>query len=426
MEIPAEWRVMLERPVAILGDGVSGRAASEVLRTLSVAYTIFDETHGIPFTLEDAKNCGLVIYSPGFKKTHPWMLAAFEAGCLCITEIDFAAAFFPGLLVAITGTNGKTTTTELLTEAFKAAGMQAVAAGNIGHPLSKAVLLPRAQIRVAVCEVSSFQAEKLTYFSPSAVLWTNFTEDHLDRYADLSSYFAAKWALVERLKKPRLFVGPTVVASAKRYGYELPMFTQVVDFESNVDLALAETVFAHNPQRENYLLAKAYWEAEGLPLQALFQGAFNLPDNVHRLCDIRSLDGIRFWNDSKATNFGSACAAAKSFSKPVLWIGGGSFKGGDVVAFVQDIAPYVKEAFLIGHMAEAVARELKKVNKKFTIFDSLKRAVESAYFVAEEGDNILFSPGFASFDMFKNYADRGNCFMEVVLGLNSKLKLDRK
>ncbi len=422
MEIPQSLLPFLERPAVVLGRGVSGRAAGEVLRSLGVFHAILDEAGGDTFTMAQAERLGLVIYSPGFPRDHPWMKIAREAGCLCLTEIDFAAAFLPGAVIAITGTNGKTTTTELLTEAFKASGTQAVAAGNIGHPLSKVVALPRAKTRLVVCEVSSFQAEDLAYFKPAALLWTNFSPDHLDRYDSLKDYFAAKWQLINNLIRPRLFVGPTVAEAAKLYGYELPSYTKIVDFDEPVELALAQTVFANNPQRENYLLARAYWREEGLPAEALIQGAFNLPVSPHRLREIRRIGGVAFWNDSKATNFCSALAALAAFDRPVLWVGGGSSKGGDVRHFAEMIAPYIKEAFLIGDTAPSMCEFLKNNNKGARVFESMKIAVETAYQAAQAGDIVLLSPGFASFGLFKNYADRGNLFIEAVLSLNPTLK----
>jgi UDP-N-acetylmuramoylalanine--D-glutamate ligase len=417
MIIPERLKSYLDRPVAVFGKGISGQGAAKVLRTLGLSYSLLDEAYGDTFTEAQAQTLGLVIYSPGFPQNHPWLLAARAAGCLCLTEIDFAAAFWPGSLVAITGTNGKTTTTELLAAAFQSTGIPAVAAGNIGHPLSEAILLPRAKMRLAVCEISSFQAEDLHFFQPSALIWTNFSNDHLDRYGSLEAYFAAKWKLVERLQRPKLFVGPSVAVAAKAYGYELPSFTEVVSLEEDVDLALQETIFMRPPQRENYLLARHYWKSEGYPIEALLQGAFHLPFSPHRLREVRTVRGVAFWNDSKATNFASALAAVSAFDKPVLWIGGGSSKEGDIPPFVQQLAPHLKEAFLIGQTAPDLKLELETRGKMAQIHNDLPSAIKAAFAKAVPGDVVLLSPGFASFGLFKNYADRGEVFTQTVLAL---------
>ncbi len=422
MEIPQSLLPFLNRPAAVFGGGVSGRAASTLLRSLGIFHAVLDEANGDVFTVAQAERLGLVVYSPGFRRDHPWMLAAKQGGCFCLTEIDFAAAFWPGALVAVTGTNGKTTTTELLAAAFQATGTEAIAAGNIGHPLSQVATLPRSKARLAVCELSSFQAEDLAYFKPSALLWTNFTQDHLDRYESMEAYFSAKWELVKNLTRPRLFVGPTVESAAKEYGYELPSYTQVIDLKEEVEVALQETIFAKDPQKENYLLAHAYWKAEGLPMEALIQGAFNMPTSPHRLREIRRVNGIAFWNDSKATNFASALAALKTFDRPVLWIGGGYSKGGDESFFADMIAPHIKAAFVMGDTAKNLQEDLARKGKKAFIVNEMDAAVQAAFELAEAGDIVLLSPGFASFGLFENYAERGNFFIEAVLGLNSSAK----
>ena len=419
MIIPDRLKPHLEKPIAIFGKGISGQGAAKVLRSLGLSYSLVDEAYGDHFDASQASTLGLVIYSPGFPQTHPWLKAARQSGCLCLTEIDFAAAFWPGSLVAITGTNGKTTTTELLAAAFQSTGIPAVAAGNIGHPLSEAILLPRAKMRLAVCEISSFQAEDLHFFKPSALIWTNFSDDHLDRYPSLEAYFAAKWKLVQSLQRPKLFVGPSVAEAAQKYGYELPPYTEVVSLEEEVDLALQETIFMKAPQRENYLLARHYWKSEGYPIEALLQGAFHLPFSPYRLREVRTIRGVAFWNDSKATNFASALAGVKAFDKPVLWIGGGSSKEGDIVPFVEELAPHLKEAFLIGQTAPDLQTELKKHDKHSTIYEDLNNAIDAAFEKALPGDVILLSPGFASFGLFKNYADRGEVFTQKVLSLSA-------
>src|SRR5208283_1591993 len=180
IKIPEFLSSRLGRPVAVMGAGVSGDGTLRLLSRLGAKAVVYDK-RGCEFTAERAREHGLVVFSPGFPLLHPWLECARKAGCICMAEIDFASVFWLGRIVAVTGTNGKTTLTEFLAHALGAAGIRARAAGNIGLPLTQLVAeegggAPQA---IAVCEVSSFQAEPLGHFRADASLWTNFAEDHL-------------------------------------------------------------------------------------------------------------------------------------------------------------------------------------------------------------------------------------------------------
>ena len=191
-EIPDSLRRRLTRPAAILGAGVSGRAVAEALGLAGFASVIYDEKGANEvFGPEEAARHDLMVYSPGFAQPHPWMLAARRAGLLCLAELDFGALLWSGASIAITGTNGKTTLTDFLSFAHKRAGLNAIACGNVGLPLTSLANTSSNAAFLAVVEVSSFQAEDLRHFAPEIVLWTNFDEDHLDRHGDLESYFRA-------------------------------------------------------------------------------------------------------------------------------------------------------------------------------------------------------------------------------------------
>jgi len=169
MNLPEPIASRAHRPVAVLGYGVSGQAAAGLLRQCGCGIEAYDEkpTPGVrnEFGADQARRHDLVVYSPGLRQDHPWLIAAREAGCLCLGEMDFASLFWKGALLAITGTNGKTTLTEFLATALRRHGLSAVPAGNIGHPLSRLDDLGATQDRIAVCEVSSFQAEGLHFLS---------------------------------------------------------------------------------------------------------------------------------------------------------------------------------------------------------------------------------------------------------------------
>lgn len=404
---------------AVFGAGVSGRGAAALLRSQGAWVTLFDEKGGdgvkSEFSEADARRHKIVVYSPGFRSDHPWLARGRAAGAKVYGELEFASLFWPGALVAVTGTNGKTTLTEFLVHTLKQTGADALAAGNIGYPLSRFFEHGGADHTVAVCEVSSFQAEDMRAFRPQAVLWTNFAEDHLERHGDMRSYFAAKFRLVEQLSRPRLFVGPSVAQWATELGFKLPSFTKVID-ETDAG-APASSPFARAPQSENYALARAYWEAEHQDMNVLEQAAGSFQVPAHRLELVAEVDGVRCWDDSKATNFHAAEAAFASMQGPVVWIGGGRKKGGDLAAFARRIAPKIEAALVIGEAAPELLRIFKAENVKAQSAPDLPTAVNMAWPLCRNGGNLLLSPGFSSHDQFNTYAERGDCFQRAVLSL---------
>ncbi len=417
-----DWLMhLLQRPVAIFGAGVSGRAAAGLIAELGGAVSVYDRASGDAaartFGAEHAGRHGLVVLSPGFAPAHEWVRAARSAGCEVLGELDLGALAWPGEIIAITGTNGKTTLTEFLTHALRHAGLEARAVGNIGSAFCDAWRTPAGTTSVAVVEVSSFQAETLRFFGATATLWTNFAEDHLERHGTLEAYFRAKYNLVKHTRSHALFYGPSVLAQARKLGLDLPV-TGCVPFATETpEPGIAATVFGEPPQQENFLLARAYWRARGLPEARLVEAAQNFIVGAHRLARVGEIRGITFWNDSKATNFHAVEAALARFAAPVLWIGGGRAKGGDLAAFASRVAPRLRQAFLMGETREALARHLRANAVPHVCCESLRDAVARALAAAASGDHIVLSPGFASFDMFRGYDDRGRQFEAIVAEL---------
>jgi UDP-N-acetylmuramoylalanine--D-glutamate ligase len=415
---PVSLQSAFARPVAVLGAGVSGGGVQALLGLLGVESVIYDARagRGEEFTAAAAGRHGLAVFSPGFAPDHPWLALARAAGIACLGELEFAARFWRGRVIAVTGTNGKTTLTELLTHALEASGRRAHATGNIGHSFSRLVADRSGGEpgEHAICEVSSFQAETLGEFRADATLWTNFAEDHLERHPGLAAYFDAKWRLVGLTRPGAVFAGSSVVRHARDFGRPTQALVAVATENRPADPRLARTIFAAYPQRENYLLAAAWWRAEGYAEEKLLAAARTFAPGRHRLDRVALLDGVTYWNDSKATNFHAVEAALAGFPAPVILIAGGRAKGGDVAGFVRRIAPRVRHAVLIGETSAELAAHCVERQIAHTRCTDLSDAVSRAAELAVSGDHVLLSPGFASFDLFRNYEDRGDQFEHLV------------
>jgi len=421
--VPAFLKPLLaDHPVAVFGGGVSGRGVVALAGWLGAAAKVFDQADGVEFRAADAALHPLVVFSPGFAPTHPWLTTARAAGCVCLNELDFASLFWRGSVVAVTGTNGKTTLVEFLVHALGDIGLDAVATGNIGRSFCQLVVDRDGGARetTAVCEVSSFQAETLRHFRADSVLWTNFAEDHLERHGSMDTYFLAKWRLFERAIGGHVYAGSSVHRYAERVGQPLPAEALVETEDQPGDVLLQGTAFADYPQRENFLLADAWWRGRNLREGALYAAAhtFRLAD--HRLQKVAvTAPGVTWWNDSKATNFHAVEAALGAFREPVHLIVGGKSKGGDVGAFVQLIAPRVRHALLIGETRNVLALFCAQAGVAYTLCETLSAAVAAAAIQAQAGDNVVLSPGFASFDQFSGYAERGTRFVQLVNDLGT-------
>lgn len=422
MQDAGQLESIIQYPVAIFGAGVSGRAAAELLHRLGASIEVFDEKNsgGVQgrFTAADASIHRVVVCSPGFRPDHPWLAIARGSGCRIIGEVDLPALLWRGSILAVTGTNGKTTLCEFLAYALRRIGIDAMAVGNNGYAFSRLLTKSDGSSRsLAVCEISSFQAEQAIHLKPSALIWTNFEEDHLDRYVDCREYFAAKWRLVELTGDGPLFVGSSVAVAAADYGYMLPASARIIRRGDANGVIPAGSPFTSWPQQENYLLARAWWLNQGLDEGLLGEAAVNFSLPRHRLSRVADLDGVSFWNDSKSTNFGSVHAALETFDRPVVWIGGGKAKGGDIVGFARRLVGRIKFASLTGETAALIGGILGEEGVPHSISDSLDAAVIAAAGAAVSGDVVLFSPGFASFDQFRSYSDRGISFERTVLSL---------
>lgn len=433
MLVPPPFLIpLLASPVAVFGGGLSGNSVLKLLEAAGARGVVYDQkllsgsepgvSDAVPphhFGSDQVAAHKLVVFSPGFRADHGWLALARGAGLVCLGEVDFASLFWRGSVVAITGTNGKTTLTEFLTHALKSMGKDAAATGNVGYPFSRLVAERGggAPDSVALCEVSSFQAETFQHFRADAALWTNFAEDHLERHGSLESYFMAKWRLFERTVGGQVFAGSSVQHWAERLGQTLPPDACVPTEGQSGDVLLRHTVFQEYPQRENFLMAAAWWRAAGLRESMLYAAAQSFVLGAHRLACIGQRGGVSWWNDSKATNFHAVEAALAQFRGPVLLIAGGKAKGGDIRGFAQRIAPKVKHAFLLGETAGILAEAFQRENVPHTLAGTLDRCVAAIAIQAVDGDHVLLSPGFASLDQFRGYDDRGAQFERLVSNL---------
>ncbi len=406
MQIPSFIIRFFDKPVAVFGDGVSGRAVRGLLERLGCEYRVFDEKAGELF--EKAGEFGLVVYSPSFVRGHPWREKAAEGGCLCLGEIDFASLFWPGRIVAVTGTNGKTTLTEFLAFAFNQMGLRAFPVGNNGEAFCGVFEQPNIDHNsIAVCEVSSFQAESLQFFTPSAVIWTNFAPDHIDIHGSLDTYFDAKYRLIERNHGPAI-VGKSVAEYCHPARSSSAHLT-VIDRDAITESPPGE--FDSYPQKENFFLAKAFWQSWNLDLDHFQRCAERFTPPKHRLRKVAAIQGVTFWNDSKSTNYSSLESALKNFKKPIIWIGGGKSKNEDLNAYLSLVKPSVAEAFLIGETGPQLQALLASANIPATLSPSLQAILpQCKKFFNTTPTDVLLSPGFSSLDMFKNYAERGDVF----------------
>lgn len=409
----------------VLGRGASGRAVASYLRSLNEAVDSFAESDGDWPGAAGLLNAGYreAVISPGFRADHPWRHDLARAGIPSIGECGWAAARWNGLLYGVTGTNGKSTITRFWAEALRGLDWIAVEGGNLGDPLTsflrfgRRVLAeaPRREL-AAVCEISSFQAHDWGQAPLDGVLWSNFDGDHLDWHGSMQEYFRAKRVLLERVDSDGFaLVGPTVAEWSRRLRLPLPPATRVVGYdlrprlEPPPDSALGQAFF-----RENFDMVAAAWEWLGHDPNVLIEAARRFILAPHRISPVARRGALKIINDSKATNFHAALAALRTADGPVWWIGGGSDKGVPLEDFAKEVGARIKGAFLIGETAPALADLLSAKVAVVHVCNDIEAAVQAALAAAGDSGTLLLSPGFASFDQFSGYAERGQRFCQAV------------
>jgi len=436
--------------VAVLGAGLSGTAAALLLKSEGAEVTVLDdaaEKNLLKSSLDNLRTrgirviCGadageldrlnrssfaLAVLSPGIDPSSALVRNFVELKIDIIGELELGWRSIDLPVVAITGTNGKTTTTELLAQMLNVCGQRTIACGNIGKPLCE-VAREGQPFDVLTVEVSSFQLETIQTFHPGVALWLNFAPDHLDRYRSVAEYRAAKLrvfdnqtqddvAIVNALDNfPRL-AARRITFSAYTHRADFRLAEGAIVYEGKPVLRPAEMKLRGSHNVENVMATLAAGMARGLTFEQMVPPLCAYEPRPHRCEFVREIAGVDYVNDSKATNLDAVEKALLAQEKPVVLIAGGKDKGFTFEPLRPLVKEKVRSTILIGEMAERIARDWSGAVEA-EIAHSLADAVERAHARAKVGEVVLFSPGTSSFDMFKSYADRGDQFRALVQAL---------
>ena len=389
-----------EGPYLVVGLARSGTAAALMLREHGEVIAVDSARPAVPEGVEaHLEGDGLalldrartVVKSPGVPKEAPVIEAARERGLEVVGELELAWRLLPNDFIAVTGTNGKTTTVELLGAMHLAAGVPVAVAGNVGTPLSSLVGTIDSEA-VVVCEASSFQLEDTVAFAPECAVLLNLEPDHLDRHGTFEAYREAKL---------RVFAnqGPDDIAIR-------PPFPPLPVPETEIRLR-----GRHN--LENAAAASAAALARGLDPDAVAEALRTFAGVPHRLEEVADAGGVMWVNDSKATNVASARVGIEAFEGGVRLIAGGSLKGGGFEDLREPVAERCRAVYLIGEATDRLEEDLAAAGVPIERCGDLETAARAAAHAAEPGDVVLLSPACASFDQYPDYEARGDHFREL-------------
>jgi len=432
--------------VAVLGAGLSGAAAALLLKAEGANVTVLDsadENKLLKSTIDNlrAQNirviCGpaadqdsgkydFVVASPGIDPASALAQNFSSRKIDIIGELELGWRSGETPVIAVTGTNGKTTTTEMLAQMLNDCGQKTIACGNIGKPLSE-VAREKTKYDVLTVEVSSFQLETIRTFHPSIALWLNFAPDHLDRYRSVGEYRAAKLRLFENQTADDVAIvnaveslpelrARKVTFSAYTNRADFRLAEGAIVFENKPVLRLNQTKLRGSHNIENLMATLAAGHARGLAFEKMVPPLCAYEPRPHRCEFVRQIGGVDYINDSKATNLDAVEKALLAQTKPVVLIAGGKDKGFTFEPLRKLVKEKVRSTILIGEMADRIARDWGGAVKT-ELATSLADAVDRAHATAKSGEVVLFSPGTSSFDMFKSYADRGDQFRALVQAL---------
>jgi len=445
------------KKVLVVGMARSGVAAVKLLLSYGAEVTVNDSKPeeelndefrevlaGLP--VQRKFGCGAdqclegqdcLVVSPGVPDTAPFMKQAREAGIYVIGELELAAQLARGALVAVTGTNGKTTTVSLLGEIFKNNGKVTHVVGNIGYPFSEAAAVSKRE-DVLVCEVSSFQLETIDGFHPHAAVLTNITEDHLNRHGTMEVYTQLKMRIFQNQTADDYAIfnadDPGLSGLSRQVRSHVLKFSRKKEVREGAfvrsgeiilrlggqdrEVCRTEEVLIPGPHNlENALGAVCAAAVMGVPVPVIRHTLKTFQGVEHRIETVRTLDGVTYINDSKGTNVDSTIKAVQTMTRPTVMILGGYDKHTSFDPLSAEIigSGMIRKVVLIGDTANQIRESLQKAGfQEIQEADSLRQAVEKCRQNAEEGWNVLLSPACASFDMFHDYEERGRVFKQIV------------
>lgn len=441
--------------VLVVGLGKSGVAAALFMKARGARVTVSDAKtqdelkKEIPQLLDEGiavetgghgertfQNQDLIVVSPGVPLDAPPLLQARALGEKIIGEIELAAQFFPGRIVAITGSNGKTTTTTLAGEVILNGGFPTVVGGNIGKP-AISLVEEASDDTIAVLEVSSFQLETIATFRPHIAVVLNITPDHLDRHRTFDAYTAAKARILENQKADDFAVlnadDPTCVKLASRTRAQIFWFSRKKEVKQGAYVQEGRILFrdaggqreimltseiplkgSHNV--ENVLAAVSVGMISGVEPRRISKAVREFRAVEHRLEHVGTIRGVEYYNDSKATNVDATIKALESFPANIHLILGGKDKGSDYTVLNDLLRQRVKRVYTVGAAAQKIESQIK--GTEIVHAETIENAIRLASDSAQPGDIVLLAPACSSFDQFRNYEHRGQVFKSVVHSLS--------
>jgi UDP-N-acetylmuramoylalanine--D-glutamate ligase len=434
------------KKVLVVGLGLSGRAASGFLIEHGASVQGVDKNIGLlqshpdlltlqqrglivqhDSTLQSVKEFDFIVVSPGVPHTHPLYQRAKEQEVEILGEIELGCRSVSNPVIGVTGTNGKTTTTLLIAHVLNACGKKARALGNVGVPLTQEISSLEPD-EILVLELSSYQLETLRQQVLDAAVLLNITPDHLERYGTMEAYAKAKFSICSNLKKGAPFYIEEKAYCefghllenrfAKRYGYssQADLFTDLQwIYNSQGKIGAVPEAYSGRASHdlENQMATYAICEAFGIAFPQFIDALSTFTKPAHRIQFICEKKGVSYYDDSKGTNIDAVIRAVQSLKGPVILIAGGVDKGAPYTAWIQPFMGRVKGIYAIGQAAQKIQEQLA-AHFPVSICESLEQAVGQAAERAEKGDHVLLSPGCASFDMFRDYAHRGEEFQRIV------------
>ncbi|MBU4184869.1 MAG: UDP-N-acetylmuramoyl-L-alanine--D-glutamate ligase [Proteobacteria bacterium] len=443
--------------ILVVGLGVTGVATARFLKNRGASVTVTDQKKeqelkafqplivesGIRMEfgqhrIETFEKTDIIVISPGVPHTIEPILKAKERGIPVLGEIELASRFIAEPIIAVTGTNGKTTTTTLLGKMLEDSGLKVFVGGNIGNPLI-AYADREEKAEIVVIEVSSFQLDTIDTFRAKVAVLLNITEDHMDRYPDLDAYAKSKSRIFKNQQYDDTAVlngSDPVVRSLSRNILSRKVFfsskeekgvtisDESIISQENMSRLLADFKLPGKHNIENAAAASLAALAAGGTFEGVWSALRKFKGLSHRLEYIDTLNGVDFFNDSKATNVDSVARALETFERPVVLIMGGRNKGSKFHALRDLIDKHTKELIVIGEAKEDIKAELGNI-KPVETATTMEEAVFKAYNAAKPGDIVLLSPACASFDMYNSYAQRGEDFCRSVANLNRTICYDK-